>query len=204
MIDIYTGTPGSGKSLHVADRIKVWVEVYKRPVICNFTVNLQYCKAKGDGTVYTVPNSRLNEENLINFSKSYFQKRNERIKEDTILLVIDEAQLIFNARSWNDKERKNWISFFTQHRKLGYRIILVSQWIEMLDKQIRPLIEYEVIHRKVKNISKGAALISIFAGGNLHIWIKVYNGLGQKTDSGFFRGNKILWSMYDTYTIFGE
>ena len=46
--------------------------------------------------------------------------------------------------------------FFSQHRKLGYRVILVAQFSEMIDKQIRALIEYEYIHRnKGKWVEKG-------------------------------------------------
>ena len=40
------------------------------------------------------------------------KKKIRRVPEETILLVIDECQLLFNARAWNDKNRAAWISFF--------------------------------------------------------------------------------------------
>ena len=79
--------------------------------------------------------------------------------EDQILLVIDESQLIFNARDWQKAGREKWLSFFSQHRKYGYHIILVAQFDRMIDRQIRSLIEYEYVHRKVGNYGiKGRAL----------------------------------------------
>ena len=71
--------------------------------------------------------------------------------EDSILLIIDEAQMLFNPRDWNAKDRIEWLKFFQVHRHFGFSIILVSQSDMMLDKQIRALIEYEEIHRKVSN-----------------------------------------------------
>ena len=41
-------------------------------------------------------------------------------------------------------------SHFSQHRKLGYRVILIAQFDRMLDRQIRSVLEYEYIHRKVR------------------------------------------------------
>lgn len=40
MIDFYSGTPGSGKSLHTAERLYYWLRA-GRPAICNFNINLQ-------------------------------------------------------------------------------------------------------------------------------------------------------------------
>ena len=39
MILLYSGTPGSGKSLHVAERLYHLLRA-GRPVICNFNINL--------------------------------------------------------------------------------------------------------------------------------------------------------------------
>lgn len=203
MIDLYTGTPGSGKSLHVAERIKTWVEIYKHPVICNFTINQELLRPKGNGQIITIKNKDLDEKNLYKFTEEYKKKiGKKKLKEDTILLVIDEAQIIFNSRNWNDKDRLSWISFFSQHRKLGYKIILIAQYDEMIDKQIRALVEYTIVHRKLKNINAFGGFVNMLLGGGMHIWIKVYNGLNEKCDSGYYKGNRILYSMYDTYDLF--
>ena len=205
MIDLYTGTPGSGKSLHAADQIKKWVELYKEPVICNFEINSDYLRPKGRGQIITVHNSDIREcpERLKEFSDKYKEKVGiKRIKEDTILLILDESQLLFNSRAWNDKSRAKWISFFSQHRKLGYKVIMIAQYAEMIDKQIRALVEYEYNHRTVKNISKGAAIVNILAGGGLHIAVKYYAPFQEKCDSYYFKGERVLYSIYDSYTLF--
>ena len=38
MIELYSGTPGSGKSLHAASVILKWSK--KRPVVLNYDINL--------------------------------------------------------------------------------------------------------------------------------------------------------------------
>lgn len=203
MIELYSGTPGSGKSLHVADLMQRWVHYYKNPVICNFSFKANYCKPRWYGGVLFLNNSEMDPEFLIWFSEQYKKERKVRnLKEDSILLVIDECQLIFNAREWNDKSRKSWIGFFTQHRKLGYRVVLIAQFAEMIDKQIRAVIEYEYIHRKVGNIGISGKLFSLASGGRLHVAVKVYKPLKQKVGSDFFKSDKNLYRLYDTYNRF--
>ena len=169
MIDLYSGTPGSGKSLHVAERIDIYMSLRKSPVIANFEFNAYMCNCKGNGSFFYVSNNELKPRFLMNFSDRYRDQVGRRLKEDEILLVIDEAQIIFNSRNWGGKSRMDWISFFSQHRKFGYHIILVAQYDEMLDKQIRPLIEYEHKHRKVKNAGLAGTIMNLIAGGNLHV-----------------------------------
>lgn len=202
MISIYTGTPGSGKSLHVADNIRIQAEIKGKLTVCNFCINCDMLRSRGRGQIICVKNNQIKESTLKKLAEKYQDKIGRKLKESDILLVIDEAQLIFNARDWQRPERSKWISFFSQHRKLGYDIILIAQDEEMIDKQIRSLIEYKIEHRKVKNISIGGEIINLLAGGGLHIWVKRYCNIGNKIESGFFKGNKKLYSMYDTYSTF--
>ena len=145
MIKLFSGTPGSGKSLHTAEKIYYALRA-GRPVICNFDINREFVKGRrGRKCDFTyIANDQLSVEFLLSLSTSYFS--NHRMREDWILLVLDEAQLLFNAREWGQNGRKEWLSFFSQHRKYGYEIILVAQFDRMLDRQIRSLIEYEFIH----------------------------------------------------------
>lgn len=203
MIELYSGTPGSGKSLHTADLIYRWLTRWKSPVIGNFAFNAAACRPKGWGSYLEIDNSKLNPELLIYFSERYRQLRKwQTVPEEHILLVIDEAQILFNAREWNKGDRAGWISFFTQHRKLGYRVVLIAQFDRMLDRQIRSVIEYEHIHRKVKNIGVGGTIFNLVAGGGLHIDVKIYKPLNEKVESNWFKGNKFLYTLYDSYTRF--
>lgn len=201
MIYLYSGTPGSGKSLHAADRI-IWSLKLKRPVICNFDINKNlFKKGQYDKYFTYLENSELTPKKLIEYARNYWQDR--PIKEDHILLIIDEAQLMFNAREWTKKGREDWISFFTQHRKYGYTIILVAQFDRMLDRQIRSLLEYEYVHRKLKNFGwKGMFLSALLLSPHLFVCVKVWYPMKEKTGSEFFRYRRRLSKLYDTYATF--
>ena len=187
MISIYTGTPGSGKSLHIAQRIYHGLRI-GRLTICNFEINLEYVskrKAKSLPFKY-IDNMDLNPDVLINISREYFKGKG-RIKEDAILLVIDECQLLFNSREWQKTNRKSWLSFFSQHRKYGYEVVLVAQFDGMVDKQIRSLIEYDYKHRKASNFGIVGRLISVASLGKLFCCVKMWYPLGERIGSEFFR-----------------
>lgn len=199
MIYLYSGTPGSGKSLHQACDIYWWLHNGK-PCICNFDVNLSAIKTRKMGEFYYISNEILRPELLIKYSQIYF--KNHKFKEGAIRLYIDECQLIFNAREWSVKGRKEWLSFFTQHRKYGYDIYLIAQFDRMIDRQIRSLIEYEVVHRKVKNFGKWGFLFNMFAGGNLFVAVKIWYPMKERVSSEFFKGNQRYFKLYNTFNTF--
>ena len=199
MIYLYSGTPGSGKSLHMARDIWLWVKK-DIPVIANFPVDAGIITNKLQPKYYCVSNDRLTPELLAKASEVYF--RDHKFREGGIKLYIDECQLLFNAREWNIKGRREWLSFFTQHRKLGYDIYLVAQFDRMIDRQIRSLIEYEIIHRKVKNYGTWGTIFNLIAGGNLFVAVEVWYPMKEKVGSEFFKGNKRLFDIYNTYSTF--
>lgn len=200
MIYLYSGTPGSGKSLHTS-RVIYWTLKRGYPVIANFSINTGNIK-NVKGEFRGVTNDMLTPEYLIDYARDYFH--GERVKEGKLLLVIDECQLMFNAREWNVKGRDKWLSFFTQHRKFGYDIILVAQFDRMIDRQIRALIEYEQIHRKVSNYGIKGKLLSAFCFGNLFVSVKVWYPMKEKVGSGFFVAHKKYYSLYDTFGMFAS
>lgn len=199
MIYLYSGTPGSGKSLHQAMDIYYWVRA-GHLCITNFEVDKYSIPSKYEPKQYYVPNDNLTPELLIQVSKLYF--RDHKFKEGAIRVYIDECQLMFNAREWNTKGRKEWLSFFTQHRKYGYDIYLIAQFDRMVDRQIRSLIEYEVIHRKVKNFGKWGFIFNALAGGHLFVAVKVWYPMKEKISSEYFKGNKRYFNIYNTFNAF--
>lgn len=200
-IDLFSGTPGSGKSLHAAKRIVDWSRQGK-PVITNFEVDLsKYPKAKQ----FYVDDDELTPDFLVKFSREYFEGRKLTKKdEDTILLVIDECQLIFNSREYQKKDRKSWIKLFSTHRHLGYHVILIAQMDKMLDKQIRGLIEYEFIHRKLSNFGKAGKLLTVALAGEMFTSVQMWYPLKLKIGSQMFRAKKKYYSIYDSYASFGD
>jgi len=199
MIELFSGTPGSGKSLDVARVIYRRLKVGK-PVVANFRINTDLVKSKRKKFMY-IDNSDLTPAVLERISRRYFTGRT--IREDEILVVIDEAQLLFNARDWGQSGRKEWLSFFTQHRKLGIKVLLVAQFDRMLDRQIRSVIEYEYIHRKMSNFGIKGQIASLICGGGLMICVKVWYPLHEVVDREFYKARKRYFKIYDTYNTFG-
>jgi zona occludens toxin (predicted ATPase) len=74
----------------------------------------------------------------------------------------------------------------------------------MIDRQIRSLIEYNYIHRKVSNLGIGGKILSILSLGNLFVSVKVWYPLNEKVGSEFFQCRKKYYSLYDTYNTFGS
>lgn len=202
MIELYSGTPGSGKSLHAAETVywRLWAG---KPVICNFMIEPGYIR-KYRNTFYYVPNEKLNPEVLYEFSRSYFSESGHQYKEDSILLVIDECQLLFNARSWGRTDRAGWLSFFTQHRKYGYLVILVAQNDRMLDRQVRALIEYEEIHRKVSNFGLFGAFLKVLLHKEVFFSVRRWYPLREKVGLYMFVPKKRYYRLYDTRALFDD
>ena len=63
---------------------------------------------------------------------------------------LDECQNYFNAREW--QKNKGFIHFFSQSRKLKWDGILIAHDISMIDKQIRPFIEFETRFRNLQRV----------------------------------------------------
>lgn len=201
MIELYSGTPGSGKSLHTAKEIRTRLRMHKRIIIGNFYVNMNVVRHR-KGTYLYVPNDRLLPERLLQFSRRLSHHLGRRLKEGELLLIIDEAQLLFNSREWQQVSRNGWLSFFSQHRHYGYDIILAAQFDRMLDRQIRSLIEYEIIHRKVSRFGYIGFFVGLLTGNNLYIAVKRWYPIKERVDSDLFVGHRKLFELYDSYNHF--
>lgn len=197
MIELYSGTPGSGKSFHSARRIYYTLAMGK-PVICNFPINTS--RVKHPENFHYVENLALTPEYLREFAGDYFRTRG--VKEDQILLIIDEAQIMFNARSWDAKGRSDWNAFFQNHRHYGYEIILVAQFDRMLDRQVRSLIEHEYIHRKVTNFGwRGILLSLLMLSPRMFVAVKYWYPVKEKVGSEFFKIKRRYARLYDTHVL---
>lgn len=194
MIYLYTGTPGSGKSLHV---IKDIVNKLKSGgnVISNFPIDVDRIKFKKGklGEFIYKPNQDL----TVDFLMDYAKNKHIKGKEAQTLIIVDEAQGKFNSRDFRDKDRKEFNYFFTIHRHLGYNVILITQADRLLDRQIRCLVEYEVKHRKINNF-KFFRYIPI----KTFICITYWYGVRSILEREMFLFNKKIASLYDSYALF--
>lgn len=206
MISLYSGTPGSGKSLHIAMRIYGRLRANK-PCIANFKIFTENVRKKEHEKLpFTyAPNGILSPNYLVEFAYNYFgigTDQEKRIKENEILLIIDEAALLFNNRTWMEKGRERWLYFFNQHRKYGFEVVLVAQHDGMIDKQIRSVIEYNVTHRKVSNFGIGGKIINLFGGGGVLCAVKIWYPLNEVVGKEFYKVHKKYFRIYDTFGNF--
>lgn len=200
MITLYCGTPGSGKSLYAAGQILDALS-QKKLVITNYPLSFDHIKGKifqwyyGAGVRCEVSNDDLSPQFCQIAAHSFFA--GDEPKEGRILLVIDEAGLVFNPRDWNRPDRKDWLTFLSQHRKLGFDVILIAQSDNQLDKQLRPLLEYRVRFKRVSSLLGFPC--SIFVG------VRSYYNSRSRSDvlsTTVFRYHKRWAKLYQTMRIF--
>lgn len=196
MIYLYSGTPGSGKSLNsirdIINKLKTGGNV-----IANFPINtelIKHRKNKKLGKFIYKENKDLTVDFLTNFALTNHVKG----KENQTLIVIDEAQALFNPRDFRDVNRKDYNHFFSLHRHLGYSIILITQNDRLLDKQIRCLLEYEIKHRKVNNFKMIGKMLPFSTFACVTYWY----GVKEKMEVNFFNYKKSLSNLYDSYALF--
>lgn len=193
MIRCYTGVPGSGKSLHSIRKILDFLKAGKN-VIANFPLKInELDDEKYTGRYFYVPNEKITVDYLYQFYTMY----HEDDEENQTLLMIDEASVKFNCRGFMDRDRLTFCSFFAQHRKFGYSIVLVCQNLRQIDRQIRDLVELEVIHRKLNNYSYYRILPF-----PLFVAIEKNLALKEKNEHEFFLYSRKIGRLYDTFYDF--
>ncbi len=222
MINIIQGTPGSGKSSVCTVDMLEFLE-YGGVVACNYNlVNGWHFKLADNN--YKV---RLGYKDRDQVAESYWKRAfkigtsdtifqlSERLKEIDInvknnhplgegraRLYLDEAQLLFNSRNWKDNYQ--FIEFFTQHRKLGWDVYLIAHTADMIDKQIRGLIEYETRLRNMQKV-KIFGVIPV-AYKPLFLSITRYAGISAGAGTIAYRRlytlRKRYSSLYDSMEVF--
>lgn len=145
---VYSGVPGSGKTYHAV-----------RDMVCNRSPVVTNVRVSGIPDAAVLPISDIKPRLLMAFSDWWFSSHPYR--ENSLLLVVDEAQLLFNSRTWKDDDRLDWLAFLSQHRKYGYRCVFIAQSIQMIDKQFRCLCEFDVRHTAASSVSVATRFLSL-------------------------------------------
>lgn len=205
MIWFYSGTNGSGKSLHVAR------DIYNRlrrrgkhnGVIATFDINTARIKPC-NGIFTKVSIYDLSPAMLVSYAfKHHVLDGPVNVVEGQTLVVIDEAQRIFNPRDYDKNGRREWLDWFPEHRKYGFNFILISPFDKMIDRQIRSLFEYHVVHRKVNNFGVIGLLLSLVRI-RLFFAISYWSGTKQKCGVERFMASKRYTRIYNTFQRFGK
>lgn len=206
MITLYTGTPGSGKSYHMAKLIHL---LYKKGkyIFANFDIDVDYLSKKypkSKSQVFCIDNRDLKYPfGLTGFSNNFHVRESiNRVKESQSYLFIDECNNNFDSRFWNEKGRKDWNHWLSEHRKDGFEVILTTQDIGDIDKKIRKRLEIEVKHFDVKNFTVFGKILALMLGGHLFIqrsqWCSKGNTKNLKISTDFLLCRKKYYRLFDT------
>ena len=206
-IHVYTGTPGSGKSLHAASDIRFQLtRRYPRPVIANFPLGSKAPVSKKVAEKYFtfIPNDEMSASRITGIAEEWWSSPSHDFQEDYITLVIDECQLLFNSRLWNQQSRMSYLEFLSQSRKYGIKVILIAQATKMIDNQFRMLVEIEHNHRRISSFGPIGGALAFPFGGRLFLIVRYLYQCSERLGLSTFRGTKKDLLMYDSYVRFNQ
>lgn len=210
-IELYTGFVGSGKS-YCATKIAcniVDAPLSNKYVIANFPIKPKkkflHFIYKGENKFHSLDRwiYKSNEELTVDYLIEKSLQMGWNKKEGSCLLIFDEASIPFNARTFQRADRLDWIKFLSQSRKFGYDVIFITQDARMLDKQIRALCEYEIVHKKLNNMF-ALSWLSLFRL-TVFAQVKYWNAVNARFSRGqlrLFKYSKRIASRYDTLRLF--
>lgn len=199
-VELMTGTPGSGKSLHAVNLIRHALNQGKL-VIANFEIPPD-APCDHTGFVY-IPNSKLHPDLVVQMIDIWLSG-GRRAFEGCVLLVIDECSIIFNSRRWSSKSRMPWLEFMSQSRKHFCRVVLIAQGAKMIDTQFRNLVDLEIQHYAVNSFGNWAWLLTLPLGGRLFLCREYQFQAKELLSTYLFRGSRKDCEMYDTHAIFAR
>lgn len=224
MIQLYTGTPGSGKSLHAVHEIRsdlffgkyvistMFVDVdmvfytrFQRFLFKHFGFRPKQKNLKNDPRKQNfryIDILKITPDYLYNFAAKY----HEAGKEHQTTVYLDECVAIFsptvigdNVKAWND-----WDKFFRVHRHLGFDVVLIPQSQRLISRKVIEYCEYEVRHYNRKYHGSFGMFLSLFVGG-LFSYSVCWRGVRSKPLSqGWLTYNRYYGSLYNSYCLFDD
>jgi hypothetical protein len=102
-------------------------------------------------------------------------------REGKGLLIIDDCHHFFNSRTFT--ANKEYVSFFANARKYGWRTILITHDVDNIDKQIRSYIEIEARFRNLQKVRIPFIGIPLSPFFPMFLIRRKYYGLGPGSGS---------------------
>ncbi|CAH2032105.1 zonular occludens toxin domain-containing protein [Trichlorobacter ammonificans] len=169
MIVFYVGTPGSGKSYEavkkIIDNLRLGRTVCTNLDGMDDPKCIEYIKAAFNLDDYEFGRLfiYLSKPDVAQFWKTRRVNKTLHLPDgsvDTVpvdehicppgsLIVIDEVHKHFNARSWQSQANNEMADWASTHRHAGYDLILITQDIDKVEKQVRSLTEWSYLFRQV-------------------------------------------------------
>ena len=146
MIIAFVGTPGSGKTyeavVKIVENLKLGRKIYtnidglddsgRQELIRN------YCG---------IPESKFH--GLLNFIPDEDLSSFWNICDKGSLIVLDEVQKVFRNRDWSSQKNVDFSNWASTHRHNGYDVILLTQFLDSIEKGVRELVEWTYKFRKL-------------------------------------------------------
>jgi len=234
MIEIFQGTLGSGKSASMVhdminhlqsggvvacnfSLVDDWAER-----LCNMSIWSNFRSLERNQAIIDSYRRRLRivqtvdqiwdaSDTLIPLAEGLWKEK----REGRGRLYLDECQLVFNSRDWNKKnsdggpsDNSRWIHFFSQSRKLRWDIILIAHNVNMIDKQIRPFIEFETRFRNMSKVKFLGVLPMAPESRPVFLAITRYAGIsagaGEISKRTLYPLVPAIADLYDSALVFGR
>lgn len=134
---------------------------------------------KSGGVVYTNIDGLIPSRIAIFYNMDVFtvEKNIRQIKdvkffykeiEKNAMVVLDEAQNIFNNRDWQSTANSELIKYLMEHRHYGHKLVFVTPHIDSLDAGIKRVAEFTYKHKSYSALGrKGQVTCAIFDQANL-------------------------------------
>ena len=183
-----TGPFGSGKSLYAMQLAIKYAEKARKPIYCNFPVNIvelrKYARRRGYHWVASC--ARIAYVEL-------FDDLNLLWKYRDCVFVFDEGGVFANSRSFKSMP-KEFLKNLFQVRKLNVHLLIVFQFYEQVDKQIRLVFQHWVRCKSISVYDKKLGAPRLLVRYAFHYTPEKFLRLEEDTKA---RGNMILpwlWS----------
>jgi hypothetical protein len=200
-----TGKLGSGKTLVTVGAIKDRLK-QNRKVATNLDINVEHIMKLNNKTSITRLPDKPRPVDLTNLGYG-----SQSVEEETYgLIVLDECGTWLNSRTWNDKERADFVDYMLHARKYGWDVMFIIQDISVVDKQIRlSMCEHLVVCKRLDRLQIPilSAFTKIFGFKvrfpKIHRAIVFYGETTQDlvADKWTYRARD-LYPAYDTRQIF--
>lgn len=120
------------------------------------------------------------------------------------LLVLDDCHHFFNSRTY--RNNAEYVAFFANARKYGWRTLLITHDIGNIDKQIQTYVETESAFRNLRKMNFPYTPIPLSPFFDIFLIVRRYSGKGagkgMVKNKDLFMRDRTTANMYNTLEIF--
>ena len=201
-----TGPLGAGKSFYGIRKAADAIEAGKF-VVTNFAMSEDWTERVANRNAFRWLLGRRRRRLAERWSRNYYRVNDlaELIRvraagsgEGRMVVVIDEAHVFMNARTWRDEDRMRLVEWASASRKLGADVYLITQDLQSLDRQVRDRLTYHVTLRNLKQFKVMGIPVVPF---NFFLAIWQYHAAGKAIVKR--EAYRLNWmaKLYDTHDL---